>query len=1481
MSQAHISSRVNRKQSLLSILVIVLGVSFLGGCSQRNDLIDRSVNPFWEKAPFQDGKSWYFGNRVVGAAPNTSVISLGDSKSGFAMERIKWEITEDHLIGYRDYAFAPGTEDGGTAGYGPDAEHLGFDGGEDGFVGEPIAIFAITGHFDRIQQYQAVTGETTNEIVENTTDRPWYEREYFRVDWSWNHAPAFNQYSLNLGAGDCADHGGSMATGYCTLTMSPVIDEASHEDPADPRRWRFDLDEGYIEITNRIFHQGTIYDLIGWSMPGFFRHFDPVASDLRMSFWRIDDESDYQPLNYPETMILKDADGNEIRDNEGYAKRTPIGDRFGYFTLFGRKAYDQLRGQTKFNEIDYLIRFNIWEEWLDDEGNEIPVADRTPKPIVWYMNARHPQTLLQASRDAGEDWNKIFKKLVVELQPGKYSGIDDESLPDMFQVVDNSCSVSNVETFLSNLDSSKVEEVTELARKDYVTREFDGTLESVVARLEALKLYDADGNFLAPSVSLTNYQNAETQALDDLERICTALEWVSADQEGDARFEYQRVGDIRFNMINGVPDYFTSGWSGLATILPDPTTGEEIHGTANMATWTVDRAAYRYNEAIDAIQGDIELTDVLSGADIRSYIEEKLETWQYQETHFENGTTGTLGDRVRDMMATEGNLREVSPSRSAARLSRVSGTDIESKVMRPQSELLLGETITNSDLERANGSFQEALLNKASPVRNIKPVQKQEDDFVRALGQLGIDPVSFVDQFVVGLASEYAGLSSQERFFKIREALYYGILTHEIGHTVSLRHNFGSSMDALNYDDKFWLIESLDTDPANARDDLINGVVTLAADFEQSEIDGFVSMLDYCAQNVANLTPETDGEKNFSLTTKQCLGTERYMVSTTMEYPGVRTTRVSGLGKYDEAAIMFGYGQLVETFDSNPSVGSYGSTTQEPWRATEKWLRYENWRDIPSQLMSSATDVKSRTYVPYSWDFTQAEDLPANTVPYRYCSDIYRDLWCAPSDYGPDFQTNQSFHEYNYYSRYFFTHFYRDRFWDIGYPTWQSGMSSDFYSMYDPTQKMQWFSYLSANDPEFPGTYLEEDLERTVYRGMNHIARVLAEPNNGPYMTQIRDRVSSFTALEDHERLQNGETLNQLRQGNSDFIVPFGWGQSCDTQALVELNLETVAEAIEQVPGNIIIDQEDLLNGAEFTYVPLGDGRPTLFDSTEFEMDDFILKYLGHAYAKDDAITMLAFPQADFPRTDWLSDPRTFAISWYKLFPDEVGKIFHDIILREYAELGGTVDADGVYHLPEVFDVDTGVPNGLASDTYVLPDLSLNHQYQALLYGAAWMTDNYDGTYDFTKALMLAMDGGLDDNAALDPSNTFQNVVSFTDPVGGHTFEALDYTPMPIAADMLRKAEVLAARYQELETCINTGVITDYCNCYTGIEIIGNNFDCRSAPVELTPGVDSGCTLEDLEDRAEAAKERYQYWIDTLYFVRQLNSMYGIGGIGG
>ena len=105
----------------------------------------------------------------------------------------------------------------------------------------------------------------------------------------------------------------------------------------------------------------------------------------------------------------------------------------------------------------------------------------------------------------------------------------------------------------------------------------------------------------------------------------------------------------------------------------------------------------------------------------------------------------------------------------------------------------------------------------------------------------------------------------------LRKYLFKAVATHEIGHTLGLRHNFAGSSDALNYHDEYWEIR----DPRAEALDL----------------------------------PSTSEMEE---------GLREYAYSSIMDYGSRFNSDIRGLGKYDVAAIKFGYGQLVEAFTTPP-----------------------------------------------------------------------------------------------------------------------------------------------------------------------------------------------------------------------------------------------------------------------------------------------------------------------------------------------------------------------------------------------------------------------------------------------------------------------------------------------------------------------------------------------------------------------------------
>src|SRR5262249_41080382 len=99
-----------------------------------------------------------------------------------------------------------------------------------------VAAYKISSHFDIRRGYNPTTGEENNIIEENTSDRPWNEREYFRVDWSTNQVQNPMGFAMFSGS----------VMGKISVTPLTYYEN----DPASDNAPRFDADQGYFDITN-------------------------------------------------------------------------------------------------------------------------------------------------------------------------------------------------------------------------------------------------------------------------------------------------------------------------------------------------------------------------------------------------------------------------------------------------------------------------------------------------------------------------------------------------------------------------------------------------------------------------------------------------------------------------------------------------------------------------------------------------------------------------------------------------------------------------------------------------------------------------------------------------------------------------------------------------------------------------------------------------------------------------------------------------------------------------------------------------------------------------------------------------------------------------------------------------------------------------------------------------------------------------------
>ncbi len=1434
--------RFTAMATALLAVVAVVGA----GCSYRNETINRVVDPFWRKSDFNPDSSWYVRTTVTDAPPEHGWISIADG-DWLMLERIRWEIGETQLLGWRDYPVVPGTE----------LDQ--YPGADDIYKGQPVAVFAITDHFDIRQDFDPTTGELGNEIVENS-DRLWFDRANMRVDWSHNLVGTY-KFHIQL---------------QQVFNTTAVL----NHNPGDPDRSRFELDANgvldYFEITNRTQIMPDIYAYFGWY--GVPYMYDPAGAivDMRTSFMRVP-PSDYEPLPMPPSVVLEDADGNEVRDDNGFAVRIPINDRFGYFGTLGRNTFDENRGMVSSGQIFNASRFNIWQKHKNADGTIIPTDQRVAKPIIYYTNVDHPESLINGSERVAKEWNRAFRETIWQVQPAKFVGALDDTgiptdVPPMFVLRRNDCNFANVSGILDTLPSKLQGQISKDSARESFNPEvvaFDGTLADAKGRF--------DNAQVLTSGTFTERQSEETQALSDLERVCTALEYYT---QGDVTlgrpaatledgtvidpFKYQRLGDTRYSLMNVIPGSFQAGWLGLGPPYADPITGETISGTANVSSTGIDRSASRAAQFVAALNGDLNGLDLGFGLDVQRYMKEKL----LQTNHL---TSLKPGNRAKESMAVYfdalkarggGNVMqnavgEVPPGRAESRMAQVAGTQFEQHLVTDDDLIAFGRV---DPLAAAGSTLDDALLDAVSPVRGNNMLQQHIDrrKHIVQMGQRAMDPPEMIDNLLIGQAIAYKDLPYDELFQRLREDIYVAVMLHEVGHNTGLFHNMAGSSDALNFGKFFWEIQDLDADMDTAIDELTAQGGALA---EQR-----IASLQACVQLVSEVGSDATTQLDpgaLSMTTQDCLRQGEAMYSSIMDYHANWNSDFGGLGPYDLAATKFAYGQLLEVFDEG-ALKDRGADT----RSIKRKIFLDGWQTIPTEIMNGTDSIQARSYQKMEWNTSSTRQAPlANEVPYKFGYGAQLSPDEKPFDFGPDFQTNARNELTRYFQHYFFSHFARDRLWDFDMVF--SVASRDLTTMLDFTDKMQWFFFFEATDPEFKGSYAEEDMLGATITGLNFMGQVLGHPSNGQHVTALKTDV--FGLLD--------ESTDNRTISPSDIAIPW--------TSMGECSARQVAETDADGDGTFVAPKD----GFNATVVPASEGRPFFLGLTD-DYEDWYVTYVGTYFTKSYALQLLSYNYAYFPRVDAEADPRVYDVSWYRLFPKEVSKLYHAFATDHAADIGPMIAPDGSYVARELLGPD-GLEPDYTGNTRVLPSVSFNHQYGALLWPNIYNSGT-DDTFDFPKTMQLALEGGDDDTVAFqtaidrvtndaDPNSNAEDVVAtFVHPISGLTLRGLKVGEFPVAYDVIGRLNILKDRFEQLDACVtemddgddttNLHTANSYCHCVT-VDTNTLTGDCEEMRIE--PVGEGLCVEFSLRNRRDSSREIMDDLVDYAGDLRSLNKSFG------
>jgi hypothetical protein len=361
------------------------------------------------------------------------------------------------------------------------------------------------------------------------------------------------------------------------------------------------------------------------------------------------------------------------------------------------------------------------------------------------------------------------------------------------------------------------------------------------------------------------------------------------------------MGDIRYSYIYWVTNPHFSSPLGYGPSAADPDTGQLFWGTAHIYGGPITTYSLWAKELVDLLNGDLDLDSVATGKYIREYLKGQSKTANEKVLpgaafgHDHHGHAHGRADHDLTLAAAkqratldissmaiphlEGAAREAAekelhhlenPKHMQAkfgndiplfdlnavqtRMEKIKGTKLERALINDEVALVLSEgEIQPGDM------IGPEQIDKISPAGWATP-KKMLDDKKRMqfLGINNIYLAEFQDPAIIGLAkrlkcddgeSPTATLDSPDNIgdkvcYKgpalrqaVENAIFRGVLEHEIGHTVGLRHNFSASADVLNYFDGYF-------DPNTGRE----RESVLCAEF--SSRFGTVSANDMCEDNL-------------------------------------------------------------------------------------------------------------------------------------------------------------------------------------------------------------------------------------------------------------------------------------------------------------------------------------------------------------------------------------------------------------------------------------------------------------------------------------------------------------------------------------------------------------------------------------------------------------------------------------------------------
>jgi hypothetical protein len=1108
-----------------------------------------------------DDPEFYFRTTVVDVPAGAGPEGLFTQSDSQPTVRMRWEITEDKLIARLSYELINNTDKTGSlTPHGDDPrkakEELAPRRTTDGQI---VAAFRIEKQFDVRREYNAQTGEESNVVLENDTDRRWFDREFIRVDWSKNlidnayDLDAFSQLGL-----------------YGGVTWNNMAYYVS--DTGSPDAPVIDIKNGYFDVTAKAFAAPQmIHDEEFGDFPACFllssypqTSCNTAEVKLRLSFKRVVD-NDYEPMDF---------DGRRM-------------DMFGYFTN-DRFGYDRRYGVVDDRWHRFASRWNVWEKShadakvacateettpagasphrdADQNGTEdecekvgrgsrcdefkhsctIPLRDRKVKPVIWHTNRGFPESLYEGSKKVVQLWSDSVR---VGILAGR--------MAECRRTGEGGCE----------------------AKFGWPSPWYDNFVPPV----------GDDGPAKVPAVFVLCHNPVDTEKDD---AVC-GKEPISP-----------RLGDLRFNLFSLIESPQVSSPWGIMMDAEDPLTGEKIAGSVNQWSGVLDRAAGSVTDIVQVLNGEIPPTKFIDGENVSNWIAEQArapKAMGAQEVAermsafdpkaiagFQTGPSKAESKRMPAAAKHKARMNALSSvgregagnAAIAARMAKLKGTEIEGKLLSKEVLQLAGLD-PNAPITRAAAERASPFSGKSNPIvrramdKHARLGRSQRHSCRREAPDAdNVLTVARAAQKLFGVAdpndAEAVRKHRDQIFNWAKERYSIGVFSHELGHSVGLRHNFAGTFDSLSYEPEYWQLRTK------------NATVTKAC--ASGNTDGAS-----CVGPRYN-DPITDAERDG--------GISQYASSSVMDYPGDQALDMFTIGKYDRAAVRFGYGGTVDVW-SDPglsvqasgdgqrkayealafgdSVGLFGVFQfPQPSGADYKYMHYSQYaaefgliRDCVSDDTSPVgsrcaqapldvvdyRDMQDFVSDPLYPDYTtskKAVDAQGRVRRgYMFSSDEFADSGNVPSfayDAGADPYEQVRFLEQAYENRYLTDAFRRNRTTFNSEAVVYRVQSHYLDTIQNISKTFGFGMVLDGADASKPTAELMADgyygpLAMASTVGLELFTRALTRPEPGPYCSTALESCPNVRPFGLEDDIFAADPV-KVQNGNYAFNVPLGVGR--------------------------------------------------------------------------------------------------------------------------------------------------------------------------------------------------------------------------------------------------------------------------------------------------------------------------------------------------